>query len=343
MPIQSLGDVLGSFIDWARDILGAVQTEVTGSVNSTVQAILDIKEMDCGGNWTVYIKTAIPAAGAAMYLLIIPSFEEILENYLEPKAGRRGGRRGRRGERERRMNRWGARRLFFGGGIPDVDELIANRIFGRGFFKGRQVGPGEWLFWTGINVADSILWQWLVLEATETFFTTWQSGIMESGQCIREGPAYSKISTQPQGGNNASPCWFSILDQPVNIQKNMVNGNNGDVSMYPVGKAAKGVAFLQVTYEIENANPTDTATVIVGFAFYYEHPSTGLVLALEKGDTVYVGPGQTVTHTVDGFASFPLAVSWHMNYRYANPSLVGPVSKSATAQQNINAEAVADV
>lgn len=150
---------------------------------TSIQAIERIEEFNCGGEWWVYVKTALPAVGSAMWLLLTPSAEEILENYLNPKTGRGGSRRGRRARRRWRGGNRGQRRLFFGNGIPDIDEEIGKRLPGGRAIRGRRIGPGEWLFWTGVDTMDRALWYFLLWEASQTFLTKWHSELLKSEQC----------------------------------------------------------------------------------------------------------------------------------------------------------------
>lgn len=343
MPIINFGDSLAAFIDWARGIVGAIENVATGSVTNTVQAILDIKELDCGGKWTVYVHTAIPAAGAAMWLLLTPSPQEIFESYLEPKKGRRGGRRGRRGERETRINQAGKRRIYFGGGIPDIDNQIADMLPGRGIFAGRVVGPGEWLFWTGVNVADRALWYWLLLEATETFATTWQSGLLESGQCIRSGPAYAKIQTPEKDFSNLDPLWNSTLDLPTNINHNTLTQVNGIVDLTIPNSNGIGYLVCDSTFKFINTAPTGTAIFQVGYVLSGHNADDGAFQIIEKGETVEVPPNSTITHNVATYQSFNKSDIWRGAYRLALLQGGGSITKSVTTNFEVMCEGVVGV
>lgn len=176
-----------------------------------MNAIERIEEFDCGGQWWVYARTALPAVGAAIWLLLTPSPEEVLENYLNPKNGRGGSRRGRRARRRWRAGGSGRRRLYFGNLIPDIDEEIARRIPGGRLVRGRRVGPGEWLFWTGIDAVDRVLWYWLLWEASQEFLTTWQSELLESGACRTDAEFYFN-GQYSQENNQLTATFFDEED-----------------------------------------------------------------------------------------------------------------------------------
>lgn len=171
---------------FARDQADNIGEFLGEEWDSMVNGIEEFREIDCGGEWVVYVRTFLPAGAAALRLLLTPSPGEILENYLNPKNGRGGSRRGRRARRGWRRGRRGRRRLWFGNGIPDLDEEIARRLPGGRFVRGRRIGLGEHLFWTGIDTADRLLWYWLLWEASETLMTTWTSELIESRECSSE-------------------------------------------------------------------------------------------------------------------------------------------------------------
>lgn len=101
MPPEDWGKDLEILLNAAKVSLAEFEDAITGSIVNTYQAIVDVWEIDCQGSWIVYVKTGVTAAGAALFLIVTPSFNEVLENYLQPKPGRLGGRRGRPNDRSR--------------------------------------------------------------------------------------------------------------------------------------------------------------------------------------------------------------------------------------------------
>lgn len=226
---MTFGRDIDYIIEQSKEFLLELADDYIGVLDRTVNAVLDIWEMDCAGWWTLYIRTGSIAAKDALWLLLTPSLGEILENYLEPKPGRRGGRRGQNGDRNRVPAPGGGSRVVFRGGIPDVDAQIAALIPGKDLVGGRRVGPGEFIFWTGINVADRVLWQFLLIEAAETFATHWQSGLLQSGQClsVNSGSAQGKL---PGKANFFSPVLWADKNSIEFLQElNLFVNNNSSI------------------------------------------------------------------------------------------------------------------
>jgi hypothetical protein len=168
-------------------------------------------ENPCAASWSVYIETAVPAAGEAILVLLTPSPKEILEEFLHPGPGRKSPKRlkGKGAHRARSRARTKAERFAakafaaeraFTPAIPDTDEVIAHAIPGRGYFAKRIPGKLEGLMWTGIDIADRLAWWWLLITTTEDFIYNWSSGIMESRFCS-EGYWYQYQGDFVQAGS----------------------------------------------------------------------------------------------------------------------------------------------
>ena len=311
MPIGQ--DILDT-IAHGRPILDDLANDVTRSLSSSYQAIIDIWEIDCEGSWVVWVETAVNAAGAALYLLLIPSPQEIFESYLEPKPGRRGGRRGQRGERERRPNPAGAKRVFFRGGIPDIDNAIADLVPGRGLLAGRNVGPGEWLFWTGVNVADRALWYWLLLEATETFATTWMSGLLESGQCQADNDGYCQIQTPTHTTFVANNLWGNKFTCPVLIEENLTILNNGEIVLPLPNTEADAMTTIETHWAMWGSNTPGTTVYEVGYTIQiYDHNGNQIDF-IKETINLSVGQNQAVTAVVPGVHHHSNIAKWWFHY-----------------------------
>jgi len=256
----TFGKDIDYILGWARDKLVGFASEVVGDIGETANAIIDVWEIDCEGEWVLYLKTGTIAAGHGLYLLLVPSLEEIIESYLEPKAGRRGGRRGARGERERRRNRIGQRRVYFRGGFPDIDNAIANKIPGRNFLAGRRIGPGKFLFWTGVRVGDFVLWYWLIVQATNTFATKWISGLIESGQCNALNSGSCQFRVGPRTSFTQDPLWFASTTLIGLSTTNMEVGNNGSIDL-PISVTRAGyIVIIETTWRLETG-PIEGITI----------------------------------------------------------------------------------
>lgn len=289
---------LGYIVGIIRDALADIQDEITGQIVNTANAIVDVWEIDCEGDWILYVKTATTAFGAALWLLLTPSFEEILENYLSPKPGRRHGRRGQRGDRERRLNRFGQRRLYFNPPIPDIDHAIANRIPGRDLIGSRRVGPGEHLFWSGIDVADRFLWYWLLIEASETFATTWMSEIVESGKCKALNDASCQIKVEPRPFGGPKFLWQSQAQFDSYFHEGMSAGVNGFLSMDLSRAQGHALIIVEVTATITSTDTEDPGTLEFGPTVTYGSATQPNTDTIEEWGSVTVPPGGVATATV---------------------------------------------
>lgn len=226
-------------VDNLGDIL---EEEWKGSVN----AIEELREFDCGGQWTVYLRTALPAVGEALWLLLIPALDEILEEYLNPKSGRGGSRRGRRSRRQWRAGNRGQRRLFFSNFIPDMDEEIARRIPGGERIRGRRIGPGEWLFFTGIDALDRVFWHWLVWEASQTFLTEWASELQESEQCKKAEQRFFNGGGNMSFVNVSDGFWNERTDWSILDELGWTVGSEG-IARVPSETPQRGTIDFDVT------------------------------------------------------------------------------------------------
>lgn len=146
----------------------------------TLNKVEEIIENPCDGDWWVYVKTAVPAAGNALWMLLIPSPDEILEEYLDPSKTRGRAKRGFQGQWRRFTTGGGGKGRGRRGGFPDPDGIVAEWLPGRQLFAGRRISALEHIFWTTLNTADRIAWYWLLIDVTSDFIYEWHSGIMES-------------------------------------------------------------------------------------------------------------------------------------------------------------------
>ena len=209
---KAVGDFAEEAIQAAADDI----RETYGAAKQWWNEITNITHTPCEDKWTVIIETALPAAGDAMYLLLTPSPEEILENYLQPypsKTSRRGAK-GDRANKRKRSRSGKVRRSW--PSVPDVDSWAAAIIPGAEMVKGRKAGaPTRWAF-DAIDRLDRILWWFLIIDVTKTFFNVWSSGMREarfcsqpwlfigSSSCENENPARHNI-------NHTSTKWTDGL------------------------------------------------------------------------------------------------------------------------------------
>lgn len=181
-----------------------------GSLNR----IVTLSQVTCEDRWSVMVTTALPALGKALYVLLVPSPDEILEEYLHPRTRRGQGKHPGKANTQRGRGRTGLDRVLPRAIIPDIDSAIAQLIPGREIFAGRTAGGLEKWIWTGIDVIDRGLWYWLLLDIGENFVHYWASNIMESRFCTNPAVAYFRGTfsrTQSIGGTSV----MSSANNPV--------------------------------------------------------------------------------------------------------------------------------
>lgn len=140
-------------------------------------------ESTCNDKWSVLLETAVPAAGSSLWMILTPSPEEIVENYLQPIPTRSTPKGRPRDTGRVRRGRTGRRRWWRPPRFPDLDQMIAQHIPGRDMFAGRKATNAERFFWFGVDVLDRISWYWLLIAAAENFVYEWSSGIIRSDYC----------------------------------------------------------------------------------------------------------------------------------------------------------------
>lgn len=213
--------MLNEIGDFVEENARAAWDDIRETWGTGVQLTNQLRQVfsdQCADDWHLIIETALPAAGAALMLLLTPSPGEILENYLEPKALKSGGRGPKDKKKVRRKKgRSGRLRRSFPR-FPDVDRLIADRLPGRKAVEGRRATtPTRWVF-SGINTVDRFLWHWLLYEAGKTFITQWNSGLREARFCTETALSAFRANYE---GRPVSPIRICPFEKPqlVEIQQ----------------------------------------------------------------------------------------------------------------------------
>ena len=336
MPVnQDLLDIIA----YGRPILEEAVDDVIRDIFNSFNAIIDIWEIDCEGEWVLWVKTGAQALGAALWLLITPSPQEIFESYLQPKPGRRGARRGLGKERSRHTNPVGRSRVWFRGGIPDLDNMIADRIPGRLAVAGRQLAAGEWLFWTGIQVADFVLWYWLVLEATETFATKWVSGLLESGQCKTPNDGTCQFQTPVRHSFENRDFWTGVDDLLFFHAQNLIVHNNTTVALPMPLTEADAMVIITANWQMVKGDTPGFASVTVGYNLQVRNAIGGLEKNIFKTATLSASQGETANLEVSGVHHVSNANTFGFQYVFQDIQgvgfdEVGAWSKVAVATRN---------
>lgn len=246
--------------------------------------VVEIISTPCEESWTVLLETALPAAGDALWLLLVPTPGEILENYLSPGSRSSGGKGGR-GSRdtERRKGPRGTLRRRWPG-IPDVDQLIADNIPGRDAVRGRNAGsPTRWLF-RGINIVDAVLWFFLVVDATSTFWQSWSSGLREARFCQNPLDSILSMGVVGAAGGGDICLWENPEDVDIDTAKNWDVEASCEAGLTVGGKGHFGT--LTATAAITITDASGDGTFKVGLRLFVDF--------LGGGGRRFDGPLQTV-------------------------------------------------
>ncbi len=208
-------------------------------VGVQVNQVVRLLSAPCQGKWSLGIETAIAPIGEALWVLLTPDPKQILQNYLRPKGGRAGGRfldilSGRRkmATTDRTVRMWG-------GGFPDVDEMIGDSLPGRKFFAGRTAGALEKWFWTGIELSDAIGFYWLLADVGANGLLHWSSNLFHSLIC-HPTSTFAGSWTLFYNTGGIKGLWDTPFHPWLHDEKNCAFGFNGD--FHPAdGLPVKGI------------------------------------------------------------------------------------------------------
>jgi len=198
-------------------------------VGVQINQVTRLLSAPCQGKWSLAIETAVPAIGEAMFVLLTPDPKQILQNYLRPKGGRAGGRFIDIVSGRRRMVSTNRTVRMWGGGFPDVDEMIGDSLPGRKFFAGRSIGTLEKWLWTGIEISDLIGFYWLLLNVTSNGLLTWSSNLFHSAVC-HPNSLLSGSWTHNYASSVIIPHWEIGTESWLHNEKNCNFGFNGQFS-----------------------------------------------------------------------------------------------------------------
>lgn len=180
----------------------------------------------CNGKWSLAVELALPAIGEGLAVLLVPDPQQILQNYLRPKGGRGGTRF--LAPLTRRSTFSASRRKYrtFGGGFPDVDQMIGDSLPGRGFFGGRSAGGLEKWFWTGLEFSDLVGWYWLLTSVATNGLNTWSSNIFHSLVCHSTSSLAGSWKHNYSSGGILPP-WQTGFEPWLHEEKNCTFGGLG--------------------------------------------------------------------------------------------------------------------
>lgn len=222
--LQAMGDYSADLAQDAWDDLRQTYRDA----GNTINLVTDVIETPCEDKWSVLVETALPAAGDALMMLVVPSPDEVAENYLQPKSARSGGRGGRDTKRVRRRRGASGKLRRYWPRVPDPDQLVATILPGQEAVAGRDAGNAQRFLFGAIDRADAVLWHWLVIDATGEFFYQWSSNIMESRFCTQPHDAIFNATKPRRDGPD-----LQLTDWEVDQAKNVEYDVNSVTSLNP--------------------------------------------------------------------------------------------------------------
>lgn len=261
--------------DWPPSLLGATQR------------IVEIVENPCDAPWWVYVRTAVPALAENLYMLVIPSPQEIVEEYFDPSSTRSRAKRGVIGGYRRLRFPDGGHGRGRSGGFPDPDGLVAHYLPGRATFASRRIDALEHLFWTGLNIADEVAFYWMLYDASKSFIYDWHSGIIESSCTSRDYDAKVYYS-RPAGASPAisqNPGWEPYWTRHYAEGITLIDAGDFELDRTMAGN-------VNWTQTFENLTPDQTIDVFSQIEL--RNPTDGQFFLQTKESSV--GPGEVDTH-----------------------------------------------
>lgn len=236
----------------------------------------------CDAPWWLYVRTALPAAGDMVLILLTPQPDEVLEEYLDPSKTR--GKSKRIGGGAWRRERAGAAGLARAakGGFPDPDGFVADKLPGRNFFASRKISLLEHVFWTGFNIIERANFYFLLADLTKDFVYAWHSGIMRAGCDAPElQPAYVYATKDSfEGPQNATP----FNDPPW--RRTSHRGINWDAGNITFDVTMPHVSLIQTVEDFRDGGLPAVESI---HKITFKHPFTP--------DTVYTSDKTSVINT----------------------------------------------
>lgn len=268
------------------------ERDFLGSLN----VIKTLIESTCEDKWGILIETALPAAGEALWLLLVPDPEQIVQNYLHPRTERGDKKRAKGGYGRRRTTRYGQRRWWQKIGFPDVDAMVAATIPGAEIHKGRTAGSKEKWLWTSIDILDRLGWYYLLIDITHDFAIQWSSGIIESRFCTTPLNALFIATGVDTIHDDSGPFWSNKENVQVATNKGWLVSDHGEITYSNpfVGVSGAVIAELTATRP-EGGSQRPSTTEIIMHVHRVSEPTTIILSDAKKID-----PGETFTLTAAG-------------------------------------------
>ena len=161
-----------------------------------VNFILEYYFSGCEAPWSIYADAAWPTAKELAIALVALSADDILKEIFRPK-GLRSARHGRKGRKSSGRPR----------GIPDVNELIAQKSGARELTWDRKYGVGTAALYVGTDVIDRVNNTAFMVEGLTDLAYSAILGALEfnGANCSTLGRSHKTGGYHVEGG--AGPVW----------------------------------------------------------------------------------------------------------------------------------------
>jgi len=234
-------------IPYGPELWRAVR-DYPGRFYSKINTVIQFLEADCGSKWFVYVQTALPAVGELVLALVDFDWDDVARGFIRPY-----GPRTRAGLR---LPSKGKIRLP---DLPEVGEEIGKRIPGARIIKARAVHKLEKWFWVVDGVLQKLLFWWMILDLSATFFYHWALGIFHTSKC--SGSGYGGMWNKRRPKMAWCHDWGNvpIVDSPdAFVEEAEAWGNYMELSRpYNIGHPSRSVTVIyEYGYYPGLANPT---------------------------------------------------------------------------------------
>lgn len=298
-PFEAMAEVGDFALDAAETVWDGLR-DVYGNGLTWWNTIERVIETPCEDKWWVIIETALPAAAETMWLFLVPSPDEVLEEYLNPKGAGHSRRRRRDSDPDSRKRSPSGRKRRSWPVIPDIDSMIANSLPGSHAVQARDAGFAKRFFFDAIDVVDRGLWYWLLVDATDTFLTVWTSGMREAKFCSQqwEHLGFGSYGSCESGGPNfKNLCdeFTADVKKNTNVTAGAVEFIDAEGNMIPA--AGEVFANRSITYV---DGPTDSYDLWIRWTFFfpdgtYEERDSEKI-PISKGETINLSDNQAFTN-----------------------------------------------
>lgn len=150
----------------------------------------------CELPFMAYFELGREPAGRAALALLSFGMDDLIRSYFRP-AGLRTRRHGRKGRKNRKLP-----------GIPEVSDIVAEKLPGYEEVKGRKVSDGVRMLWKIDAIGQRALYYWMLADVIGDFAYDWTTAIIKDDRSycpntwrrLQETKDYTVLGTGPYYG-----------------------------------------------------------------------------------------------------------------------------------------------